>query len=245
VVWLQGEYATARALHTESLTLLRELGERWPIALSLFFLGTTELYLDAYERGVPLLEESLQLFRELGDQRWYGHVLSDLGYAARLQGDNARAAACFAESLALFQGLRYMWGIATVQIALGHLAQAQGDAPQAVAYFAESLAQYRQMGHQEGISVCLAGFAGAIASVGQPMRAALLFGAVERLRALLNIGALEQPIERAGYDEGVATVRAQLDQETFAAAWAQGRAMRLEQALDIALGEEMPRIQEC
>jgi predicted ATPase/transcriptional regulator with XRE-family HTH domain len=235
VAWLQGEYITARALYTESLTLFRQLGDPWPIAWCLFFLGGVELYLDACERGVALLEESLQLFRELGDQRWYGHVLVDLGYAARLQGDNARAAACYAESLALFQDLRYMWGIAAVQLSLGYLAQAQGEGPQATAYFAESLAQYRHMGHQEGISVCLAGFAGAIASIGQPMRAAQLFGAVEKLRALLSIGAIEQPIERASYEAGVASVRAQLDQETLAAAWAQGRAMTLEQALAYAL----------
>ncbi len=235
VAWLQGEYATARALHAESLTLFRELGERWPIAQSLRALGSDELYLDAYERAVALLEESLQLFRELGDQLWYGHTLLDLGYAARLQGDNARAAACYAESLALFQDLGNMWGIAAVQLALGYLAQAQGDAPQAEAYFAESLARYRELGHREGVSVCLAGSAGVAGSLGQTVRAARLFGAAEGLRAV--IGAIGQPIERAAYDASVASVRVQLDSETFAAAWAAGRAMTLEQAIADVLDE--------
>jgi hypothetical protein len=35
----------------------------------------------------------------------------------------------------------------------------------------------------------------------------------------------------------VASVRAQLDQETFAAAWAEGRAMSMEQAIVAALDE--------
>jgi hypothetical protein len=61
------------------------------------------------------------------------------------------------------------------------------------------------------------------------VRAARLFGAAEELRA--RIGALGQPIERAVYADSVARVRAQLDPETFAAAWAEGRAMSMEQAI--------------
>jgi predicted ATPase len=233
VAWLQGEYATARTLLAESLALFRELGERWPIALSLFFLASAELYLDAYERAVSLLEESLQLFRALGDQFWYGHVLLERGYAARLQGDNAGAAARYAESMDLFRDLGNMWGIAAVQLSLGYLALAQGDVPRAAAYFAESLARYRELGHQEGISVCLAGSAGAMGSIGQGERAARLFGAAEGLRA--RIGALEHPTERQLHAASVASVRAQLDQEIFAAAWAEGRAMSLDQAIAEAL----------
>jgi predicted ATPase/class 3 adenylate cyclase len=241
VAWLQAEYGTARTLCAESLTLFRELGERWPIALSLFFLASAELYLDAYERAVPLLEESLQLFRELGDQLWYGHVLLERGYAARLQGDNAGAAARYAKSLDLFQDLGNMWGIAAVQLSLGYLALAQGDAPRAAAYFAESLARYRELGHQEGISVCLAGSAGAMGSIGQGERAARLFGAAEGLRA--RIGASGHSFERAVYADSVASVRAQLDQETFAVAWAEGRAMTLEQAIALALeGSELDSV---
>jgi len=233
LAWLHGEQTTARALHAESLALFRELGERWPIALSLRALGDDELYLNACERAVPLLEESLQLFRELGDQFWYGDALLCLGYAARLQGDDARAAACYAESLALFRDLRHVWGIAGTQLALGWLAQAQGDAPRAAACFAESLVRYQELGHREGISLCLAGSAGAAGSLGQPVRAAQLFGAAEGLR--VRIGALAQPIERAVYAESVASVRAQLNQATFAAAWAEGRALTMEQAIAEAL----------
>lgn len=40
------------------------------------------------------------------------------------------------------------------------------------------------------------------------------------------------------HDRNVAAVRAQLDEATFAAAWAEGRAMILEQAIDYALATE-------
>jgi len=57
------------------------------------------------------------------------------------------------------------------------------------------------------------------------------------LRAVIGIVVSGLPIERAAYEERVARVRAQLDQETFAAAWAAGRAMSMEQAIDMALDE--------
>ena len=41
--------------------------------------------------------------------------------------------------------------------------------------------------------------------------------------------------ERAEYDHSVAAIHVQLDEATFAAAWAAGRAMTLEQALAEAL----------
>jgi hypothetical protein len=41
--------------------------------------------------------------------------------------------------------------------------------------------------------------------------------------------------QQASYERGVAAARALLDQATFAAAWAAGRAMTLEQAIAEAL----------
>jgi predicted neutral ceramidase superfamily lipid hydrolase len=68
---------------------------------------------------------------------------------------------------------------------------------------------------------------------GQPKRAAWLFGAAEALRE--TSGASIPPVDRADYDRILAAVRAQLDEQTFAAAWAEGRAMTLEQAIAYAL----------
>ena len=44
------------------------------------------------------------------------------------------------------------------------------------------------------------------------------------------------PADRADHDRDVATVRAALGEAAFAAAWAQGRAMTMEQAIAEALG---------
>ena len=101
-------------------------------------------------------------------------------------------------SLTLFQNQTRTWGRAAVHLALGD--QAQPDASRAAAYVAESLIRYREIGHQEGISLCLAGLAWAVGGLGQPVRAARLFGATAGLRASIGIGERGPPIERLLYE---------------------------------------------
>jgi hypothetical protein len=68
---------------------------------------------------------------------------------------------------------------------------------------------------------------------GQPMRAARLFGASQALRgtSAAPVGAV------VCYTRDVTSVRAQLDEATFTAAWAEGEALTLEQAIAYALRE--------
>jgi hypothetical protein len=44
-------------------------------------------------------------------------------------------------------------------------------------------------------------------------------------------------VDQIQHDRNVAAVRAQLDEATFAAAWAEGRAMTLEQTIVYALAD--------
>jgi predicted ATPase/DNA-binding SARP family transcriptional activator len=233
VAWLQGNYLAARVLLEDSLALLQGLGHTWDIAFALSRLGDIDLYLGDYARAVAALEASLALVRQVGDNVLLGYTLLSLGYAARLQDDNARAAACYEESLARFRALSTTWGIAAVLHFLGYVLRTQGDNVQAAVCFSESLTRYWKMGHKEGTSLALTGLAGVYSEMGQTVRATRLFGAAEALRE--TIGLSQQSDERAIYDRSVAAVRAQLDAVAFAAAWAAGRALSVEQAIADAL----------
>jgi len=48
-------------------------------------------------------------------------------------------------------------------------------------------------------------------------------------------GGVRYPPEQGAYEAELATVRGELSSETFAAAWAEGRAMSREQAVDYGL----------
>ncbi len=81
----------------------------------------------------------------------------------------------------------------------------------------------------------LNGLAGAIGPLGQPEKAARLYGASEALRE--KLGARIQVGDMADYESGLARVRAMLDPVRFDALWAEGRGMEMEQAIAYALEE--------
>jgi hypothetical protein len=93
---------------------------------------------------------------------------------------------------------------------------------------AQGLALSQTLHDQASIAWCLAGL-GSVAALGEePERAARLWGAAERLREA--IGCRPAPAARLTYERAQAATRAQVGEAAFAAAWAEGQAMTLEQA---------------
>ena len=87
----------------------------------------------------------------------------------------------------------------------------------------------QEIGDKEQIASGLEGLASVAAMQGELAWAARLWGTAEALRDA--IGAPLQPIEWADYEQAVAAARDYLGEETFASAWAEGRAMTAEQVL--------------
>jgi len=185
-----------------------------------------------------LYEESLALRRELGDKVGIASSLNNLGNVAHNRGDNAAARTLYEESLALSQELGHKQGIAISLNNLGNVALNLGDYATARAFHKESLALCRELDNKQGIAECLAGLAGVAHADGQSRRAAWLLGAVTA--SLERIGAHLDREDRTEFDRNMAAARAQLDEATFNTAWAEGRALTLEQAIVLALDQEQP-----
>jgi hypothetical protein len=73
------------------------------------------------------------------------------------------------------------------------------------------------------------GLAGIAGRQGNPERAARLFGAAEALREKTGT-APAFPATQALYERDLSSVRARLGSDAFGSAWAEGRAMRPEEA---------------
>lgn len=116
---------------------------------------------------------------------------------------------------------------------LGAAVYAKGDAERANALLHKGLALQQQQGLRPSIAESLERFALLAAGQGQPGRAARLLGAAQALRAAID-GPLP-PVARPDYDRTIATIRAQLNETTFATVWAAGQALSLEQAIEEAL----------
>jgi len=230
---VQGDYRQAPVLLEDGLARYQALGMRVEIADLLTTLAYAAWDQGDYGQAQSYFAESLAIFGEQGDKWGAACALPGLGYVAHEQGDNERATAIGQESLALFRELEDPQGIAFVLLFLGHVALAQEDAAQAVAVLAESLALERQLVDKPGIARCLFEFASAAVAQQQLERAARLFGTAEAHTAAL--GMYVDTAFRADYERAMAAVCAQLNADTFVAAWASGRTMTLEQAIAYAL----------
>jgi predicted ATPase/DNA-binding SARP family transcriptional activator len=234
---LQSDLGRAAALAEESRVLSQEVGEKRSAALALNVLGTVARSQGDYATASVLYEQSVALSREVEDRWLIGLSLGNQGLLSFYQGDYERSVAPLEEALTFFEEMDYSYYAFTLNV-LGRVVQYQGDYGRAVTLFKTCLALFWEHGNKWGLAVGLSGLAGVSGGQGQLERAARLFGAEEALREAIH-SALP-PAVRADHERALASVRAQMDEATFATAWAEGRAMTLEQAVAYALAHDLP-----
>jgi len=229
----QGDYARGEMWLEECLARCRQQRDWGSMAATLQLLGYTARNQRDYARAGRLYDEGLAVSKQLGDKWQIATVLNALGNLAWSQGDYPRAAACYDESLALFQEVGDQSGIALSLCDQGYLAHDQGDDARAAALLAEGLTLSRIIGEKGLIAYCLRGLGGVAVAQGQPERGVRLLSAAEALFEIY--GQVMNPTARDEHDREVAVARAQLGDAAFTAAWAEGRAMAMEQAIAYAL----------
>jgi tetratricopeptide (TPR) repeat protein len=233
----QGDHDRAIALHEEGLGVYRDLGHNKGVSASLRELGFVAFEQGDYERAVRLHEQSLALAREYGTTFGIAWSLRALADAVREQGDLERARTLLEESLALSRGKEHAWGIARTLASLGSVACEAGEYARASRLYEESLELGgRRMGLNHTILLCLEGLARVAVAQGKMERAAQLCGTAAALRE--DRGWPLPPAKRAEHDRTVAAAREALGEEAFAAAWARGHALPLEEAVTDTLGKD-------
>jgi predicted ATPase/class 3 adenylate cyclase/DNA-binding CsgD family transcriptional regulator len=248
--WSQGELARATGLLEESLALYRELNNKAGTAVTLTGLGVVARWHGAYARSAALLEQSLGLSRELGDKSNSALTILNMGHNALAQGEYTRAAALLEQSLGLAREVEGRTWIAWALRSLGTVAHRQGDNARAVGLHTQALVLYRELSDQWGIIESLEGLAAAGEQVqqhrttstveaGRFRRAARLLSAAAALRT--HTGYPMSLVDCEDVERAAVAARDALGEPAFAAAWAEGRAMTLEQAIAEAL-EPLPEV---
>lgn len=93
----------------------------------------------------------------------------------------------------------------------------------------------RDLGYRADMAWCLAGLAGVAVLNENPEHGAWLWGAAEALRQSIDVR--EAPASRATRERLIAQAREQLGEAAFNAKWAEGQAMMLDRAIELALDE--------
>jgi DNA-binding NarL/FixJ family response regulator len=117
-----GQYDAAHAMLAESLTLLRQAGNPYRIAMALNFWGDLARCEQNYAQAQTAYEDSISLLRELDAVRDLASALHNLGHTCLHLGDVERAHALFNESLAAQQAQQNTPGIAECLIGFAALA---------------------------------------------------------------------------------------------------------------------------
>ena len=234
-----GERSDERAVPPlrESLVLWRELGDAAGTAETLTMLGIKLENLGAYAEAAPLLDEAARLFEELGFASWAAVAQHHRGVLAFGLGDLPQAEATIADAVARHRrlgdtGTPPGW-IASALNDLGVVVAQQGTLRRAAALHAESLQYWRRAGTLEGVADALANLATLAAASGQSEQAARLFGAAAALAEDFGY-AFELP-ERTAHEQAVARLTSSMGEVAFGAAWAAGRGLSLDQAVEEAV----------
>jgi predicted ATPase/DNA-binding SARP family transcriptional activator/DNA-binding CsgD family transcriptional regulator len=236
LVEVQGHHARAKELLEEGLILSRDVDDKFGIADTLLMLGSTMSSLGERKRERKLHEDGIALSRELGYVRTLGRLLFSVGYGLLLEGDYERGAALNEEAAALYRERGYKGGLEFVLDNLGWAALLQDDHERAKTSYEESLMLCKELGDRWTASESLEGLACVAGVRGEAERAAKLFGVAEALREA--VGSQHTTEEDALREPYLAASRSRLDEEAWDKAWAEGRAMSMEQAIEYALSEE-------
>jgi DNA-binding CsgD family transcriptional regulator/tetratricopeptide (TPR) repeat protein len=246
VLNFERDYPAARARIEESLAAAREAEYTWGIANALDRLGSAHVGQGEVALRRARREESLALRRQVGDRGGIAVSLLSLGEMAREEGDYAGARHRFEQALPIFQEIGTPINVAITLSNLGYVMHHLGDEVRAAHFFKEALALARDLNSKVLIFLDLAGLAGPVVAQGGAAGAARVEGALQAARLLGAAATLQEitgdflePVDRADYDVNVATTRMRLGEQAFAAAWAEGHAMTMDEAIAYAL-ESMP-----
>jgi predicted ATPase/DNA-binding SARP family transcriptional activator len=246
VTYRQRDFVSARASAQEAIELGWEVGNISNIAGSTDTLGLIAFHEGDYATAQSLLEESLRLMRQVEDKPGIAIMLDLLGGIAYTQGDYEEAKSRVEESQPTWQELGSKLDVAWPLYFLGYVALRQGHVQQAKALFTDSLVLYQELDAKQEMARCLAGLAELAGAEGRPERAVRLCGATHV--ALQSLSTHLETTDRdhqeripatsqAEFERNLTALRVELSDEAFSAAWAEGQAMTLEQAVAYAMAQ--------
>jgi predicted ATPase/DNA-binding CsgD family transcriptional regulator len=234
--YYRADHKKGKRYNQEALAIFRELGDDRGTAWALGFLGVQALTSPVEcKEGIKQLEEALALFRKLDYRPGITQVLIGLGEVARLDGDYERAEKAYQEAIDVASKIGNKLQEVISFSNLSYIAYHQGDFERAEAIAREAISRRMELGNISSIPQELSTLAGPLAAQGNVEKAARLLGASDAL--LEAMGLFIQPGDRFEAERYESAIRAQLDDATFEAAWAEGQAMSLEQAIAFALEE--------
>jgi hypothetical protein len=158
------------------------------------------------------------------------------GRGAMFRGDYAIARERFAYCLPLFLEMKDEHRANMIHSELAHMDRYEGKLQQALDTYRKTIVVWQKLGHRAAVAHQLECFAYLAKAQEEPEHALLLLGAAESLRERINIHM--QPHEHDEYDREVSDLRASINEHPFRTLWGQGRALTMDEAVELALSND-------
>lgn len=152
-----------------------------------------------------------------------------IGTLLLVQGDHDGARRSIDKGLAHARSLGDRLGICNALFNLAQLALSRGEHDEATLRFTEGIQPSLEMGDRPNVAYILEGLGVVAGAQGRASRAAKLSGAAEGLIEAVGLrGHTYYLPDRSLYERAIATARAELGEEAFGTARAEGRTMTFE-----------------
>jgi non-specific serine/threonine protein kinase len=227
-----GDAPAATAFAEEELALARELDDPMVLGRAHFAVGLVRKFLDDAVGAAVAYEEARSLLRQSGATSLEALALAELGDSRLMTGDVAGAVPLLDEALALYRRVDFPDAFATALGDRAHAARLQGDQALAGRLFAESMTVAAEINSERVHLGAVAGLAGVALALGQPEQAVRLLSAVEAAGKRSSVGRIAYAAHTARI---LTEVRTRLPEPGFVAAWEEGRALPVADAVAEAL----------
>ena len=222
----------------ESLALYRRLDDEREIGWVLIYLGAQSIAKpEAYEDALMFTEEGLSVLRHAGDRAGVAQALHVIGELSRHHGDYDKAEIFFEEGLLIAREIGDVLRQVFILDGLEYVALSNGEPDTAAMMTYESLALTLDADYRPHLPAILVAMAAVSIAQDKPQRAGRLLGAADALFEAREFSP--RPSNVPDVSRTRASVRDRLDDDAaFEAAWAEGQAMTLEQAVAYALDDK-------
>ena len=182
-----------------------------------------------------LTEEALRLTSDAGMDWHVANAYEMRGFLAAYSDRYEEARLLFERSMDAYRNVGAHFNVLLIQSNLAHLERQFGHHQQALERYRESIVGFREVGQLGAVAHQLECF-GFLAMAGDRNERALkLFAAANTLRE--KVASPMTSDEQRYFDEQIKDLRQKIDAQQFDRIWTNGRALTMEQALELALEE--------
>jgi tetratricopeptide (TPR) repeat protein len=219
----------------QSLDRFQQLGDTWGTGRVQGQLGYVLVQRGDFAQARVLQEQALASSHALNFKQGIADILNNLTYICWRLGRYDEAQQYCAESQTVSREYGLPRDEAQAKTSEGLLALHRHDYQLARSCFGDSLTFCQRSGDNMGLAECLAGLAVGLAELHQPDRAARLLGALQAVQETLRADATVMLPEE--FDQFVIVLRDQLGAARFETLRTEGRALTIEQAVELALAQ--------